>query len=169
MLSLTPDVRFVCIYLYTNSHISLTNVYKIPVQLIQLETGYDISTIKIILDKLQELEILKHFNYLWVQLLRDDFASLEYSGSLNNKAIEKYKKDIPLEIREFFNIDSSIDTSIHTSNKSEIINNKLEIRNKKPEKVDITKYKPDFLKVKDSVYKKGIISKVGQITTDDIN
>jgi len=130
----------------------LTSVYKIPVQLIQLETGYDISTIKIILDKLQELGVLKHFKYLWVQLLREDFASLEYSGALNNKAIANYLKDIPLEVKKFFKINTSIkgsiNSSIYTSNKSEIINNKLEIRNQESVKLDINKYKPDFLKKK---------------------
>lgn len=135
MLSLTPDVRFICIYLYTNSHIGLIDIYKVPVQLIQLETGYDITTIKIVLDKLQDIGVIKHFNYLWIQLTHSDFASLVYSGEKNENAIVKYISEIPKEIKDFFKLDTSIDstiyTSIHTSYKSEIINNKSEIKNNK--------------------------------------
>lgn len=130
MLSLTPDARFITVYLYTNNHIGLLDTYKIPVQFIQLETGYDITSIKIVLDKLQELEIIKHYNYLWVKLLRADFASLIYSGEKNENAIKKCISEIPLIIRDYLESDTSIDTSMHTSHKSEIINHKSKIINK---------------------------------------
>lgn len=132
MLSMTPDVRFICVYLYTNDHIRLNNIYKIPVQLVQLETGYDISTIKIALDKLSIAKVVQHFNYLWVKLLRNDFASLDYKGEKNEVAIENYLKEIPEEVLKELS-DTSIDTSIHSSYKSEIINNKLKTINKKQE------------------------------------
>ncbi len=124
MLSLTPDMRFICVYLYTNDHISLTNIYKIPVQLIQLETGYDISTIKLTLDRLAIAKVVQHHNYLWVKLLRPDFASLEYKGEKNDIAIEKYISEIPNEVKDFFVSDTSIDTTMDSSYKSEIINKK---------------------------------------------
>lgn len=130
---LTPDTRFICIYLYTNSHIDLIDVYKLPLQVISLETGYDMSIIKIAMDQLQERGIIKHYNYLWLKLLREDFASLMYSGEKNEKAIEKYISTIPNEIKDYLEIDSSIDTSMHTSDKSEIINQELEIINKEQE------------------------------------
>ena len=142
MLSLTPDVRFIAVYLYTNDHIGLLEFYKIPLQFIQLETGYDISTIKIVLDKLQELEIIKHFNYLWVKLLRNDFASLLYLGEKNEIAVEKYLSEIPLEIKDYFKLDTTMDTTMDTNDKSEIINHKSKIINKKPE---IINQLPDWL------------------------
>lgn len=137
MFALTPDVRFICVYLYTNSHIGLTNIYKIPVQLIQLETGYDISVIRLALDRLQEVGVVEHYKHLWVKLLKADFASLDYSGGKNDVAISKYEQEIPLEIRTFFSQDSTIDTTmdgtIHSTYKSETINNKPKTENKEPE------------------------------------
>lgn len=138
MLSLTPDVRFICVYLYTNSHISLTNIYKIPVQLIQLETGYDISVIRLAIDKLTEVKAVVHYKHLWVKLLREDFGALVFSGGKNDIAVEKYESSIPNEIKDFFLTDTSIDSSIHTTYKSETINHKQEVRSQKSE-VD-----PDF-------------------------
>src|SRR5574343_373598 len=111
MLSMTPDVRFICVYLYTNDHISLNDVYKIPVQLVQLETGYDISTIKIALDKLQIAKVIKHHNHLWVRLLRTDFASLEYRGEKNDIALSRYVNEIPQDVIDALYDDTSIDTS----------------------------------------------------------
>lgn len=157
MLSLTPDVRSVCAYLYSNAHISLTDIYKIPPQIIQLETGYDISTIKIILDKLQDVGVLKHYKYLWVQLLREDFASLVYSGKKNDNAKEKYELEIPLYVIDYFQSDTSIDTSMYTSYKSEIINKKSKIRNHKPDsrvnEIDYkdTQFKDNTIKVSEAI------------------
>lgn len=136
ILTETPDVRFIAVYLYTNSHIGLMDIYKIPVQLIQLETGFDISTIKLVLDKLQDKGIIKHHNHLWIRLLRDDFASLVYSGSTNEMAKEKYVDSIPEDILSYLrdtSIDTTHHTSMHTTYKSEIRNNKSKIINKKPE------------------------------------
>lgn len=136
MFSLTPDVRSICKYLYSNGHIDLITIYKIPVQLIQLETGYDISIIKLALDILKDKNILDHYNYLWVNLLRSDYASLEYSGNTNKTAKIKYINTIPKDVIEYFNyssIDTTIDTTIHTNDKSKIINNKLKTKNKKEE------------------------------------
>lgn len=135
MLGETPDIRFICVYLYTNSHIGLSDIYKIPVQLIQLETGFDITIIKLALDRLKERGILVHHNYLWVKLLRHDFASLVYSGEKNEVAKRKQQDLIPDDIVDYFNgFDTSMDTSIDSSYKSEIINHKSRIINQKPEK-----------------------------------
>jgi hypothetical protein len=131
MLSLTPDARFIVVYLYTNSHIGLLDLYKIPVQLIQLETGYDISTIKLVLDKSQELKIIQHHKHLWVKLLRKDFGALVYSGESNEIAIQKYLSEIPPEVSIFFGLDGSVDTSVQSTYKSEIRNKKSKIRNQK--------------------------------------
>jgi len=133
MLQETPDVKFICVYLYTNSHISLTDIYKVHLRVVQLETGYDSSTLKLVMDKLQDYGIIKHKDYLWFKLLKEDFAGLKYSGDKNDNAIEKYNDEIPSEIKDYFNNDTSIDTSMHSSYKSEIRNKKLEIRNNKPE------------------------------------
>jgi len=135
MLGETPDVRFICVYLYCNEHIGLSSTYKIPVQVIQLETGFDISVIRIVLDRLQEKEILVHKDYLWVKLLREDYASLLYSGSTNDKAKENERNLMPGHIIDFFDeFDTSIDTTIDSSYKLETINNKLKSKSKKPEK-----------------------------------
>lgn len=143
MLSLTPDVRSICKYLYTNGHIDLTDIYKIPVQLVQLETGYDITTIKLALDILQENLILVHYDYLWIKLLREDFASLNYSGKHNDVAIKKYLDSIHPDILFVLNgfdssIDTTMDSSIHTNYKSKIRNKNTEIRKKETK---ITKFK----------------------------
>lgn len=132
LLACTPDVRAICVYLYTNSHIGLTDIYKLPPQVVQLETGYDISVIKLVLDNLQELGVIRHKDHLWIKLLREDFASLVYSGGKNEKAIEKYLNEIPLEIKTFLGNDTSIDSSMHTNYKSKIINHKSKIINKSP-------------------------------------
>lgn len=136
MFTFTPDVRAICKYLYSNSHIDLIPIYKIPVQLIQLETGYDISTIKLALDIMEKSNVISHFNYLWVKLLREDFAALEYTGEKNEKAKEKYIKSIPSDVWEYFinsNIDTTIDTTTDTTDKSKIINQKSKIINKNTE------------------------------------
>lgn len=133
MLGLTPDIRFICVYLYTNSHIGLTDIYKVPVQLIQLETGYDISTIKLAIEQLKIVKIVNHYNHLWIRLLKREFASLEYSGNKNEKAVEKYLEEIPKEVLEYLQSDTSIDTTIHSSHKSEIINQKSKTINQNSE------------------------------------
>jgi len=133
MLQLETQSRMIAVYLYCNKHIGLTNLYKLPIGYIQIETGYDISSIKLSLDKLQEVGIIKHKDYFWLQLCRKDFAALQYSGKFNDIAIEKYISEIPKEIKAYFNIDSSIDSSIDTNDKQEIINNKSKTINKKQE------------------------------------
>lgn len=131
MLQETPDVKFICVYLYTNSHISLTDTYKVHLRVMQLETGYDSSTLKLVIDKLQSYGIIKHKDYLWYKLLKQDFAGLRYSGGKNDNAIEKYELEIPNEIKVLFDTDSSIHSTIHSTYKSEIINHKSEIKNNK--------------------------------------
>jgi hypothetical protein len=133
MLQETPDVKFICVYLYTNSHISLTDTYKVHLRVVQLETGYDGSTLKLVMDKLQDYGIIKHKDYLWFKLLKEDFAGLKYSGSTNENAIDKYNEEIPNEIKDYFEIDTSIDTTMHSTYKSEIRNKELKTINNKPE------------------------------------
>jgi len=133
MLQETPDVKFICVYLYTNSHISLTDIYKVHLRVVQLETGYDSSTLKLVMDKLQDYGIIKHKDYLWFKLLKEDFAGLKYSGSTNENAIDKYNEEIPNEIKDYFEIDTSMYTTMDSTYKSEIRNKELKIINNKPE------------------------------------
>jgi len=149
MLGLETQSRMIAVYLYCNQYIGLIDLYKLPTGYIQVETGYDITSIKISLDKLQEVGIIKHHKYHWIQLLRSDFASLKYSGEKNEKAVDKYLTEIPLEIKAYFDIDTSIDTTSDTSDKSETINHKQETINHKQEKPTISKYEyGDFSNVK---------------------
>lgn len=170
ILSLTPDARFICVYLYTNSHIGLTDIYKIPVQIIQLETGYDISTIRLVLDQLHDFAIIKHSKHLWIKLLRPDFASLQYSGGPNEKAIDKYNSEIPLEIKEYFENDTTaiLPSMVAINKKLEIRNKKLEIRNSEKsvfgefENVKLTP--EEHHKLKDSLGEKASIEFIEELS-----
>ena len=76
MLQLETQSRMIAIYLYCNKHIGLTPIYKLPIGYVQLETGYDESSIRLSLDKLQEVGIIQHMNYYWINLCRLDFGVL---------------------------------------------------------------------------------------------
>lgn len=136
MLQLETQSRMIAVYLYCNKHIGLTNLYKLPVGYIQIETGYDISSIKISLDKLQDVGIIKHKEYYWIELLKRDFASLSYAGGKNDIAIRRYLSEIPEDVKLYFNIDGTIDSTLIVPPMVPI-NNKSEIRNHKSE-IDVT-------------------------------
>lgn len=162
MLQETPDVKFICVYLYTNSHISLTDIYKVHLRVVQLETGYDSSTLKLVMDKLQDYGIIKHKDYLWFKLLKEDFAGLKYSGSTNENAIDKYNDEIPSEIKDFFEIDTSIDTTMHSTYKSKIRNKKSKIINKEQEIKIFGEF--ENVKLTDEEYQK-LVEKLGENNT----
>ena len=127
MLQLETQSRMIAVYLYCNKHIDITPIYKLPIGYIQLETGYDVSSIKLSLDKLQEVGIIQHMNYFWIKLCREDFGVLLYSGPNNENAIKKYMYSVPEDVKLYFKYEST-DTTPHTT-QGVARNKKSEIRN----------------------------------------
>jgi len=121
--------RYLFIYLFTNTHIGQTGAYKLSRRVALLETG---ATEK---EWSDACERFKHDNKVkfvgdWIIILNAKRYA-NYSGGKNETAYNKELSSLPQEVKDTVSIQYvyPIDTTIN--NKSEIINQKPEIRNTK--------------------------------------
>jgi len=133
--TLPIEYKYPFIYLFTNSHIGLTGTYRLSERVALLETG---------VSKELWVKATKHFYKEkkigfykeWVCVV-NAHKYANYSGPKNAVAFDKELDLIPQDIREHFSDTLSIPYrySIYTpiNHKSEIINNKPKIENKKSE------------------------------------
>jgi hypothetical protein len=131
--SVSSDSRLIWIFLLSNKDIGMTNYFKMPDMFISFYTALDIKTVS---KCKQELEKTGKIFF------KDNWIFIPKLESLNNyanspKNIIAYSNEfetIPDEIIQYFRtlystMDSSIDSSRHSNEKSETSNKKSEIRN----------------------------------------
>ena len=132
ILSFDRSTRFLLVYLLTNQYVNICGIYELPDQIIIMETGLtkaQISNSKKELGKSGKVS----FQNGWVQIKNVDKYN-KYRNSPKNETA--YKKEMDIVPSEFVlldgtGIDTSIDTSMYTNDKSGIINKESGIRNKK--------------------------------------
>lgn len=122
---LTLSDKYLFIYLFTNTHIGLSGIYKLSARVAMLETGatkeeWESAT------KLFQLANKVMFYKDWIYIVNSKRYS-NYSGETNYKALVKEVNSVPESVIHIFGYtidtpDYTIDTSINK--KYKIINNK---------------------------------------------
>lgn len=127
----SPNARFLLMYLLTSQYIGMTNYFECPDSIISFETGLSAAVLTKAKEELQE-SCRAYFYDDWVFI-----PNLEKHNNYKNspRNLPNYQKeisDIPNKVLDCFNsllhtsIDTSIDSSMHTDLKSEIRNKKSE-------------------------------------------
>ncbi|HZE87068.1 MAG TPA: hypothetical protein VE090_02560 [Methylomirabilota bacterium] len=132
------DARLLFVYLITNPRINMCGIFELSDKYILLETGLTPKELEKAKGYLQEIKKIL-FIKGWVKITNAEKHN-NYKGSPKNEvAYERELALIPSHIKEDFNssIDSSITTTIDTNHKSEIIDQKPEIKKDEDEKEKI--------------------------------
>ncbi len=121
--------RYLFIYLFTNSHIGQTGIYNLSKRVALLETrasekDWNKATAKF--EKDGKIKIVGD----WI-CVRNAEKYSNYSGSKNEVAYKNELNAIPIEIRDTLSIPYRYPIDTPINNKSEIINKKPEIGNRK--------------------------------------
>ena len=130
VLKMSLYAQHLFIYLLTCEHINLTGVFELPDVFIMLEAKLTIDQLEIAKGELMgKIE----FNDSWVYVVNARKNNKYEKSPMNKKAMIKEYSRVPVSILSRFGIDTSMDTTIDTSNdssyKPEIIINKPETRN----------------------------------------
>ena len=134
--SLSNKATILAVYLVTNSSIGLCPIYELKDLKIMFDLRFTENQLE---DVKQELikSTLYDFYKEWV-FIKNDFSYCDYFG--RDRVMESKEKEesvIPTEVKDFFNrLTTSykgVKKGLITPHKSKTINNKLEIKNKKPE------------------------------------
>lgn len=132
--TLSIEYKFLFIYLFTNSHIGLSGIYKLSDRVICLETGLIEKQLNKAKEKFEKDKKI-FFKDEWIYIVNADKNNHYSRGEKTAPAYIKELDTIPIVIREYFNSKYTIihyrytiDTTIN--HKSETINNKSTIRNK---------------------------------------
>lgn len=126
--------RYLFIYLFTNSHIGQTGIYKLSKRVALLETN---ATEKEWNDACKRFSDDNKVKFVedWVCIINAKRYA-NYSGALNEKAYTKEWESIPKTIRDTVSIQYIYPMHTAINKKSEIINKKPEIENHKLETIN---------------------------------
>ncbi|MCM8788063.1 MAG: hypothetical protein NC935_08460, partial [Candidatus Omnitrophica bacterium] len=124
--SLTPNSRLLFIYLLTNPFVSLTSYYEIDNGQIRLDLGLNERELKKSKEELEKNNRVFFYNN-WVFIPNLDKHNPYWKSPKTKKAYEEELKNIPKEILDYFK--RKIDSTIYSTPKTEIINNKIKIIN----------------------------------------
>jgi hypothetical protein len=133
--SVSPNSRYIWMFLLTNKEVGMTNYFKMPEPFFCYYTGLDPKAIRKCKEELEATgKIFFKGDWIFIPKLED---LNNYANSPKNIiAYANEKGCVPKEIIEYFSdkytpMDSSIDSGRHSDEKLETRNKKLEIRNKK--------------------------------------
>ncbi len=132
------DARLLFVYLITNPRINMCGIFELSDKYILLETGLTPKELEKAKAYLQDIKKIIFING-WIKIINAEKHN-NYKGSPKNEvAYERELALIPSYIKEEFerSIDSSIHTTIDTNHKSEIKDQKPEIKKDENEKEKI--------------------------------
>lgn len=134
--------RYLFIYLFTNSHIGQTGAYQLSKRVALLESG---ATEQEWEDACKCFEKGNKVKFIedWVVIVNAKKYS-DYSGNLNKVAYDREFEALPKEIRDTVSIHYIYPIDTTRNKKSEIINNKSEIKDKKRTEEIIKSIKAKF-------------------------
>ena len=108
-LDLEPQAKLLFIYLFSNESTSLAGIYKLPIKVIEFETGLDL---QYIIDTLSEFELMGKVHYqdgiVWVVKMR------RYHETKSPKVLKRINDDIasipdcPLKIQYQYSMDTKL-------------------------------------------------------------
>jgi hypothetical protein len=127
----SKDAKLLYIYLLTSQYINICGIFQLDERKIAFETGL---TPKEFEKAKQEIENAKKVFFYkgWVKVCNAEKNNGYKNSPLNEVAYQREISLIPEGVLDYFDssMDTSIDSSIYTNHKSEIINNKYKIINK---------------------------------------
>lgn len=140
LLIFTKNAKYLYIYLLTCPHVSLTKFFEISEKFIELETGLSKNDIKMAKKELQKAK-KAFFHNSWCYVPNLEKHNRYKASPLTTKAYKDELSKIPQSVINAFRsvvfpqLDSTMDTTMHSTHNTEIINKKQEIRNKKEEQI----------------------------------
>jgi hypothetical protein len=125
--TLPIGLRYIFIYLFTNSHIGQTGIYRLSKRVALLETG---ATVQEWDEACQRFEADKKIRFIddWIVVLNAS-KHASYSGGKNEIAYKKELESLPKHIRDTVSIPYLYPMHTTINHKSEIINKKSETEN----------------------------------------
>ena len=134
---LSPDARFLFIYLLTCEQINICGVFELPDDYIQIDTGLTQGQLEKAKKELQVTGRCR-FKSGWIKVVNAEKHNNYRNAPANQKAYERELSFIPRDLLDSLDstVDTSIDSSVHTTYKSEIRNNKPKTIKQKTEFVD---------------------------------
>jgi len=128
--SLSKNSRYLFLYLLTSPHINLCGIFELPDEYICIDTGLNAKEVQ----KAKEELIAcgkAIFRLSWVYIKNADKHNGYRNSPSNEIAYTRELKSIPAEIKLYF--DSTVDSTVHSTYKQEVINKNTKVINKKEE------------------------------------
>lgn len=127
----SKDAKLLYIYLLTSQYINISGIFQLDERKIAFETGLTPKEFERAKEEIVSANKVIFYKG-WVKVFNAEKNNGYKNSPLNQVAYERELSLIPQCVLDYFNssIDTSIDSSMHTNHKSEIINNKYKIINK---------------------------------------
>lgn len=127
--TLNLSEKYLYIYLFTNSHIGLTGIYKLSKRVAMLETGATSEVWDSSCEKFRTANKAKFYDE-WIYLV-NSYKYSNYSGPKNEQALKKEFDLIPSTVIDTLSIPYPYPSDTTINKKLEIINKKQETINNK--------------------------------------
>ena len=136
----SKDARYLFLYFLTSPHINLCGTFELSDKRIKFDTGLTTKELTLAKNELQEEWGKVIFHEGWVKIVNAEKHNNYQKSPKTQIAAQRELEDVPLEVTKHLEdiekVDSTIDTTMHSSPNKEIRNKNKEIRIKNKETFD---------------------------------